>query len=148
MRLDYYIKPFFGDYQEFYTYAHGTINDDEIYARQLCGYFIKDGNQYKLISNEMENGIETLILEESGKNESFPDEENYAGKGVNIEFRQYNSFRNMPLLAIKQVNTHWDVIRYLLKDVVEVPGKGLMLTDSTELDEDRHVYVIYVTDLR
>jgi hypothetical protein len=40
--------------------------------------------------------------------------------------------------------THYEVIRLLLKDVVQVPGQGSMLTTSTEVDEDRGCYVIYV----
>ncbi len=36
---------------------------------------------------------------------------------------------------------------FLLKDIVDVPGSGQMLVTSKEIDEDRGVYVIYVTDL-
>jgi len=43
--------------------------------------------------------------------------------------------------------SHFDVLRFLLKDVVDVPGIGQKLVTSTEIDEDRGVYVIYVKDL-
>ncbi|MCS1382438.1 hypothetical protein NXZ75_09540 [Lysinibacillus sphaericus] len=44
--------------------------------------------------------------------------------------------------------THTEVIRYLLKNVVDIPNIGQMLVTSTEIDEDRGVYVIYVTELK
>ncbi|CCF16974.1 hypothetical protein BLGI_4955 [Brevibacillus laterosporus GI-9] len=37
-----------------------------------------------------------------------------------------------------------DVVRYLLKDYIHIPELGHFEVDSTELDEDRGVYVIYV----
>ncbi len=147
MKLSYYTEHPFNEYRKLYHYDEHSISEDEIYARQLCTYFIKDGNQYQLKSNEMENDIETLILEEQGKSPTFSEDRNYAGQGIHIEFRLVQSFNDMPLLFTLSVQSHWEVIRYLLKDVVEVPRRGLMVSDSTEIDEDRHVYVIYVSEL-
>ncbi|MCU7667206.1 RNA helicase [Bacillus thuringiensis] len=147
MNLTYYIERMFNEFEEFYEYKRDSISEDEIYARQLCEYFIKSGKQYQLKSTEMNEESEILVLEEMGEVTTFSDEKNYSGLGLNIEFRLYNDFGDMPLLSVKHIKSHWEAIRYLLKDVVDVPNRGQMLRDSSELDEDRQVYVIYVTEL-
>ena len=67
---------------------------------------------------------------------------------IQIEFRSPEERENYRLLARIPCETHFEVIRYLLKDVVDVPGFERMLVTSTEIDEDRGVYVVYVTDLK
>jgi len=105
------------------------------------------GRQYQLISNEMLDDEEILVLEEKGKNNSVLDEESFAGKGLHIEIRRFREEENYKLLALIPCETHFDVIRYWLKDVVDVPDIGQMMMTSTEIDEDRSVYVIYVKNI-
>ena len=121
---------------------------DEFYARQLCTYFIMRGTQYELLSSEMEGDTEVLVLKEIGRNISGEDERSFRERGIQIEFRSPHEHENYRLLVRISCGTHFEVIRYLVKDVVDVPGIGQMLVTSTEIDEDRGVYVIYVTDLK
>ncbi|WLR51309.1 RNA helicase [Bacillus tianshenii] len=144
MELVYFIDTGFGRYEEFYHYPVDLISNDEIYARQLCEYFIKDGMQYKLVSNEMEEGSEILVIKKDGRAQSFLNEATYPPDQIHIEFRQYRQVGDMPLLYTLKVETHWHVIRFLLKDVVDIPDVGQKERDSAEIDEDRKVYVIYV----
>ena len=106
------------------------------------------GTQFELISNEMEGDVEVLVLKEMGSNLLGEDEQSFRGRGIQIEFRSPEERENYRLLARIPCETHFEVIRYLLKDVVDVPGFGRMLVTSTEIDEDRGVYVVYVTDLK
>lgn len=134
-------------YENFYEYVIPKIDENEIYARQLCTYFIKNNRQYELISNEVENENEILILKELGDNKRESDEINYGAKpGIPIEFRKINSFDEHTFLTSITRNSHWEAIRYLLKDYVEVPGNGIMRVSSTEIDEDRGCYVMYVKE--
>lgn len=130
----------------FYEYSTATINHDEIYARQLCEFFIKDGREYELYSNEMSGDEEVLIIHEKGSAVKFTNEKTYPD-GIHMEIRQYRNIGEMTLLHTFNLETHWEAIRYLLKDVIEVPGYGQMARDSAELDEDRKCYVIYVTKI-
>ncbi|MGE7021601.1 RNA helicase [Solibacillus cecembensis] len=125
-----------------------NVGLDEFYARQLCTYFIVRGTQYELISNEMDGNMEVLVLKEIGRNLSGEDERNFREQGIHIEFRSPNERENYRLLLRIPCETHIEVIRYLLKNVVDIPEIGQMLVTSTEIDEDRGVYVIYVTDLK
>lgn len=125
-----------------------NVGIDEFYARQLCTYFIMHGTQYELISNEMEENVEVLVLKEMGRNLSGEDEQSFRTRGIHIEFRSPHERENYRLFSRIPCETHFEVIRYLLKNVVDVPEVGQMLVTSTEIDEDRGVYVIYVTDLK
>lgn len=143
-KLTYFIHDRKGNYEPFYEYSIPNVGLDEFYARQLCTYFIIKGTQYELVSNEMAGDEEILVLEERGKNNSVLDEKNYRGKGIHVEFRRYRESENYKLITAVPCRTHLDVIRYLLKDIIDVPGGGQMAVTSTEVDEDRGVYVLYV----
>ena len=147
-KLIYYIDKGNGHYEPFYEYTAAQVGLDEFYARQLCTYFIMRGTQFELISNEMEGDVEVLVCKEMGRNLSGEDEQSFRGRGIQIEFRSPNERENYRLLSRIPCETHFEVIRYLLKDVVDVPERGQMLVTSTEIDEDRGVYVVYVTDLK
>ncbi|MFZ3590067.1 RNA helicase [Bacillus sp. DJP31] len=144
-KLVYYTKSG-SSFTPFYEYTTNSINPDEIYARQLCEYFIKDGKEYELFSNEMSGLDEMLIIEEKGFAEKNSDESVYK-KGIHLEIRPFKRIGEMSLLHTFPLDSHWEAIRYLLKDIIEVPGLGQMVRDSAEIDEDRGCYVIYVTEM-
>ena len=147
-QLIYYIDKGNGHYEPFYEYTETNVGIDEFYARQLCTYFIMRGTQYELVSNEMEENMEVLVLKEMGRNLSGEDEKSFRERGIHIEFRSPNERENYRLLSRIPCDTHFEVIRYLLKDVVDIPSVGQMLVSSTEIDEDRGVYVIYVNEMK
>ncbi|WP_174731586.1 RNA helicase [Mesobacillus harenae] len=146
-KLTYFIDTGKGDFEPFYEYKIPEVGADEIYARQLCTYFIMKGIQYELVSNEMSEDEEILVLKQVGNSESSVDEQFYRGKGLHLEFRRYSERERYRLLTSRPVETHFDIIRYLIKDVVDVPELGQMEVTSTEIDEDRAVYVIYVKNI-
>ena len=146
-KLTYFIHDGKGNYEPFYEYSIPNVGLDEFYARQLCTYFIIKGTQYELVSNEMAGDEEILVLEERGKNNSVLDEKNYRGNGIHVEFRRYRESENYKLITAVPCRTHLDVIRYLLKDIIDIPGQGQMAVTSTEVDEDRGVYVLYVKSI-
>ncbi|MGJ7922421.1 RNA helicase [Neobacillus sp. LXY-4] len=146
-KLTYFIDRGNGDYQPFFEYSYPDVGEDEFYARQLCTYFIIEGMQYQLISNEMKGSEEILVLEEMGPNQLVPDEQTYRNNGLHLEFRSSLAEENYRLLNVIPCDSHFEVIRFLLKDVVDIPVRGQYYTTSTEIDEDRGAYVIYVKEI-
>lgn len=146
-KLIYYIDKGNGKYEPFYEYDAHSVGIDELYARQLCTYFIMRGQQYELISNEMEGDEEILVIKDRGRNINVLDEKVYQGKGMNLEVRNFREEENYKLLSVIPCETHFDIIRYLLKDLVDVPDLGQKQVTSTEIDEDRGVYVLYTKDI-
>ena len=147
-QLIYYIDKGHGHYEPFYECMITNVGADEFYARQLCTYFIMRGTQYELISNEMDGDQEILIIREMGGNLSGEDERSFRSDGIHVEFRSPNERENYRLLSRIPCDSHFNVLRFLLKDIVDVPGIGQMVVTSKEIDEDRGVYVIYVKDLK
>ncbi|MCP8970807.1 RNA helicase [Ectobacillus ponti] len=147
MELTYYVLRADASYQPIYTYPAGSIDPDEIYARQLCDYLVIQDRQYQLVSNEMEKQEEVLVVEDLGPAVR-TDAEPFYKDGVHIEFREYQAPSQTPLLYALVCNPykrpHWEAVRYLLKDYVDIPAVGLRKRDSAEIDEDRRCYVIYV----
>ncbi|HWI49940.1 MAG TPA: RNA helicase [Rummeliibacillus sp.] len=146
-QLKYYIDKGNDYYEPFYEYTIPNVGIDEFYARQLCTYFIIRGTQYELTSNEMDGENDILVIKEIGRNLPGEDEKSFRGEGIHIEFRSPHERENFRLFSRISSISHFDVLRFLLKDVVDVPGIGQKLVTSTEIDEDRGVYVIYVKDL-
>ncbi|CCQ92300.1 DNA or RNA helicase of superfamily II [[Clostridium] ultunense Esp] len=146
--LIYYVKR--GEaYHPIYEYKiPENMLADEAYARQLCTYFIKDGIQYELYANELHDEEEVIVLLEQGVPVSYPDEENYRDKGLFVEFRKPMNELLFTRIARVEVTSHYEVIRYLLKDLLKIPGTGLMERTSSEIDEDRGCYVIYVKEVK
>lgn len=143
--LTYYLEKSEDHYEALTTYSINEIGEDGMYARQLCHYLVRSGEQYKLIWNEMDADTEILTLKDIGKAISYGDERfNGNNDQILIEFRFVTENGPMICIATQIVHTHWEVIRYLLKDNVPIPGKGARNVDSLEIDEDRRCYVIYV----
>lgn len=146
-KLTYYIDKGNGQYEPFYEYDARTVGIDELYARQLCTYFIIRGQQYELVSNEMDEDEEILVIKDRGRNINVLDEKVYRGHGLNIEVRRFREEENYKLLSVIPCDTHFEIIRYLLKDIIDVPSLGQKQVTSTEIDEDRGVYVLYTKDI-
>lgn len=146
-QLTYYIDKGHNHYEPFYEYTIPNVGIDEMYARQLCTYFIMRGTQYELTSNEMNMDEDILVIKEIGRNLPGEDEQSFRGEGIHIEFRSPHERESFRLFSRIPCSSHFDVLRFLLKDVVDVPKIGQKLVTSTEIDEDRGVYVIYIKDL-
>ncbi|WP_226681738.1 RNA helicase [Sutcliffiella horikoshii] len=144
MELIYYLHDR-GSYDPIYEYKKGKISEDEIFARQLCTFFIKEGIQYKLICNEgtLDDSAETITVEKDEIARNFYKEKSYPS-GIHIEFREYKYLQDMPVLHTQPLESHWEAIKFLLKDIVHLPGIGECHVDSTEIDEDRQCYVFYI----
>ncbi|WP_066052213.1 RNA helicase [Robertmurraya korlensis] len=146
-RLTYYLDKGNDEYTPLYEYTTASVGVDELYARQLCTYFIMRGRQYELFSTEMDGDEDQLIIRDRGRNPHVVDEKGYHGKGLHIEIRRFREEENYKLLTSLSCDSHFDVIRYLLKDIVDVPGLGYKQVTSSEIDEDRGVYVLYVKEV-
>lgn len=145
LHLKYLVKESDGSLKELHDYTSSLIGRDAVYARQLCHYVIIGSTQYRLSWNEMVDGEEILYLENQGQDIPFSD--GYVNLDINkiiIEFRPYNESGFMPLVAEKKgLPNHFEVIRYLLKDTIEIEGIGLRDVDSFEYDVARQLYVFY-----
>jgi hypothetical protein len=147
--LVYFIKTGSGeeDFEEFYRFPAASTKREEMFAKQLCTYLVLEGKQYKLLYNEMHGDEEYLVLADEGMAKRYMDEEQYDGKEIVIEFRQYKQYGDCPVKQRIKVMTHLDVLEFLTKDIVDIPEVGQREVDSTEVDSDRKCYVIYFKEM-
>lgn len=143
LTLKYYIKEE-EEYKEFKEYNSSFIGLEGLYARQLCHYLILNAVQYKVLKIEIINGEEILTIEKERQAVAFSDELiNIDESKIKMEFRPYYNNSDVPLVHHVVLEHNKEVIRYLLKDAVEIEGIGQRKVNFFEWDDDRKVYVAY-----
>ncbi|TYR81654.1 hypothetical protein FZC66_07425 [Priestia megaterium] len=124
-------------------YHYESIELDEILARRECEFFVKEGVTYKQRSSAIEDDIYIIYVDEY---EYAPKQEK---EGVSdyltVEIREFNSYRDYPLVEIKTFGTHLEVLSYI-GAVYTYHNQKEWERDSAEIDEDRQVYVLYVQE--
>ncbi|MFP3725863.1 hypothetical protein U8V72_11735 [Priestia filamentosa] len=144
LTLKYYIKEQEGRYTEIKEQSSSTIGFDSIQARQLCNYLTVNNVRYKILSKEIKNTEEVVIMEKVGNAKAFEDELiNIDVSKVKIEFRPSHEEEDMSLVYHIVLSGHDEAFRYLNKDAIEIEGQGRCKISSLEWDEDRSVYVVY-----
>lgn len=124
-------------------YYYDNIEIEQILARRECEFFVKNGVTYKQLSSSIEKNIYVIYLElvEEG-----PQDEEFTSVGnlITLEIREYNALRNHPILDRLYLNNHIDVLSVIGSTYIYVKNKECE-RDSAELDEDRKMYVLYVS---
>ena len=124
-------------------YYYEKIDLEQILARRECEFFVKNGVTYKQVSAALEGDICVIYVKifEEGPIESV----HLSSQGdLMLEIRELNALKNHPLVKTLHFERHIDILSvigatYTFVDECE------WLRDSTELDEDRMVYVLYGT---
>jgi hypothetical protein len=122
-------------------YHYQDIELEQILARRECEFFVKDGVTYKQLSSAIEDQLFIIYLEvyEDGLQE----QEERSG-GIKLEIRELDARKGHPLIASKQMQHHLEVLGIIGSVYTYRHGREWE-RDSAEIDEDRKVYVLYVT---
>jgi hypothetical protein len=123
-------------------YHYPNIDLEQILARRECEFFVKEGVTYKQLSSAIEGQRFVIYLEvyEEGPIE----DEDLSQNGIRLEIRELNALREHPLIATEYLTNHFDVLGMIGSVYTYDHGKEWE-RDSAEIDEDRNVYVLYVT---
>ncbi|MDN4492546.1 hypothetical protein [Ureibacillus aquaedulcis] len=138
--LEYRLHKATNLYEPIYYYK--MIELSQILARRECEFFIKEGKTYKQLSSSIEGNLFVIYVElfEEGPIEL----ENTLEQGIKLEVRELNARQNYPLLSTEDVSNHLDILS-VIGSVYTYLEKNEWERDSAEIDEDRGVYVLYVT---
>jgi len=138
--LEYRLQKGMGNFVPIYHYPN--IELQQILARRECEFFIKEGVTYKQLSSAIEGELFVIYVE---LYENKPLELEYQVQdGIKLEVRELNSRRNYPILISEYVSNHLDVLS-VIGNVFTYIDVNEWVRDSAEIDEDREVYVLYVT---
>ncbi len=123
-------------------YHYSNIDLEQILARRECEFFVKEGMTYKQLSSAIEGQRFVIYLEvyEEGPIEA----EDLSQDGIKLEIRELNALRGYPLITSEYLTNHFDVLSMIGSVYTYDHGKEWE-RDSAEIDEDRKVYVLYVT---
>jgi hypothetical protein len=122
-------------------YFYERIDLEQIITRRECEFFVKDGVTYKQLSSAVEHEQFVIYVEKYSEGIK-EDEENH--HGLILEVRELNEQTHHPLITTLKLDTHLEVMSYIGSSFTYFQGKE-WLRDSAEIDEDRKVYVLYVT---
>ncbi len=122
-------------------YHYEQLDVHEIFCRRLCDYFIKDGKIFRKTSSAKEQHSFVIYVEEDHEEELFLDAKTY--EHVTLEIRLYKENEPSPLLFTYNLSSHKDVLAYFDNDYLQL-GEYEYEYISSEIDEDRSTYVLYV----
>lgn len=128
-------------------YRYDNIDKDEISLRYDCDYFIKDGVVYEKTDTEEYHGTYMIYVivaedEEASTFGSLPALSLFK-TGFNMEVRQYiEDVKDYPLITKLNIHDDDDLTLKLKSNYIQVNGRKWKKT-STEIDEDRKVFVYY-----
>jgi hypothetical protein len=138
-RLEYRLLLDHEKYKLLYFYEN--IDLEQIITRRECEFFVKDGVTYKQLSSALEKEVFIIYVEKycDGIKEDEVDDNRLL-----LEVREINANENYPLITTLKLYTHLEVMSYIGSSFTYFHGKE-WLRDSAEIDEDRKLYVLYVT---
>ncbi len=123
-------------------YHYPNIELQQILARRECEFFIKEGITYKQLSSAIEDDLFVIYVE---KYEEDPVLEPAPSQtGIELEIRELNARQDHPLILTRQAMDHLEVLSIVGSIYTYYNGREWE-RDSAEIDEDRKVYVLYVT---
>ena len=138
--LEYRLQKGRDEYIAIYHYPH--IELEQILARRECEFFVKEGVTYKQLSSAIEKNLIVIYLE---KYEEDPIQKvDSLQQGIKLEIREYNPFKDHPLLKTEWMTGHLEVLSKI-GSVYTYYDQKEWERDSAEIDEDRQCYVLYVT---
>jgi hypothetical protein len=122
-------------------YFYENIDLEQIITRRECEFFVKEGVTYRQLSSALENDTFAIYVEKYEQGEK---EDEVNGHGLLLEVRELNAEKNHPVITTLELHSHLEVMVYIGNSFTYFQGKE-WLRDCAEIDEDRKLYVLYVT---
>lgn len=124
-------------------FYYENLNKFEIYCRRICDYFIKEGKIYQKTSTLLEEDRFVIYVEEDTEEELFDEASVY--QEITLEIRLYEEEDISPLIYTFDLRSHEAVLDIFGNDYLQI-GRNEYEIITTEIDEDRSTYVLYVKE--
>ncbi|MFX3673118.1 MAG: hypothetical protein ACE3JQ_01540 [Paenisporosarcina sp.] len=139
--LEYRLYKGLNSFEPLFYYE--SIELEQVLARRECEFFIKEGITYKQTSSAIEGDTHLIYVKKEEEAEKEKEIFNLNGK-LRLEIREFNFRENHPIIKTFEFDHHIEILSkvgcvYLYLDNHEWER------DSAEIDEDRLVYVLYMT---
>jgi hypothetical protein len=143
VRLEYRLLDEANGYPVLFYYDR--IGKDEVSLRFACDYLVKGHVVYEKTSCAVEPGCYVIYVKRSTEEQAVDYEKTEAARwgSIQIELREYRDGVSVyPLVHTYYFKDDDDALLHLQSDYLYVDGREWEKT-STEVDEDRRVYVFY-----
>ncbi|MFD2170363.1 hypothetical protein [Tumebacillus lipolyticus] len=142
-RLEYRLLDEGQDFPVLYYYE--GIEKREVLMRNACDYFVKERIIYAKTSCAVEGDLFVIYVEQA-EDERVVDSSLHPlahQAGIRLELREYqDGTAHYPLIHTYEFKSEEDVLLHLFANYLYLGGREWERT-STEVDEDRQVYVFY-----
>ncbi|MDA8228237.1 MAG: hypothetical protein M0T74_11185 [Desulfitobacterium hafniense] len=125
-------------------YHYESIPREEIAVRFMCDYFVKDQVVYEKSSTANEGNLYIIYVKRSETEVPYSIKPSKVGMGyVLLEVREVDdALEDYPLLTTLEMPDLMSLLLYLQSDYIYVNDLEWERS-STEIDEDRFIYVMY-----
>lgn len=126
-------------------YYYDFIDKDEVSLRFACDYFVKERTVYEKTSCAIEGARYVIYVKTAEDEQALEARSSYEsyGGGIRLELREFQEHAlHYPVIHVFQFQDDDDALLHLQSDYLNVQGREWGKT-STEVDEDRKVYVYY-----
>ncbi|ARU60673.1 hypothetical protein CBW65_05930 [Tumebacillus avium] len=134
--------------QEFpVLYAYDAVEKREILMRFACDYFVKERTIYNKTSTAIEADVHVIYVEAADDEQVIDSTLHPLAQqaGIRLELREYKDGTVIyPLVHTYEFKSEDDVLLHLQANYLYLGGREWERS-STEVDEDRQVYVFYGT---
>lgn len=126
-------------------YYYNGIDKEEISLRFACDYFVKDRHVYEKTGCAVEDGTYVIYVQRAEEERVLDSrlvfDPNW--RGIRMEVRHFREdAAHYPVVHNFLFHSDEDALLHLLSDFLCIGGREWQKT-STEVDENRKVYVIY-----
>ncbi|PGT84685.1 hypothetical protein [Bacillus sp. AFS040349] len=139
-KLEYRLNDERNGYPALYHYEFS--DPYEIYCRRLCDFFIKGKKVYQKTSASLEDEYYVIYLEEDTDEYVFDQADRYSH--VTLEVRDFKEFSESPLIFTYDLYSHEEALSLIGNDYLWIQNEEYEKI-STEIDEDRSTYVLYMS---
>ncbi|MGC7872617.1 hypothetical protein ACPUYX_13950 [Desulfosporosinus sp. SYSU MS00001] len=126
-------------------FGYESIPKEEVIARCLCDYFVKEFTVYELTSSAKEEYLQVIYVKkvEEKPNSFTPGQ--ISGMGyILLELREFSEeAEHYPLLKTLELGNMQDLLMYAVSQYINFQESEWEKT-SFEIDEDRQVFSLYL----
>lgn len=142
-QLEYRLLDKENGFPALYGYEH--IQKEEVIARCLCDYFIKEGIVYELTSAAKEEFLQVIYVKKVEDNPHPQTPRQITGMGfILLELREFQEEADSyPVMKTLEFGNIQDLLLYAISQYINFQN-GEWEKTSFEIDEDRQVFSLYL----
>jgi len=126
-------------------FGYQSIQKDEVIARCLCDYYIKEGIVYELTSSAKEELLQVIYVKKVEEKPHNPTPGQIKGMGfILLELREFQEeAESYPVMKTLEFGNFQDLMLYAVSQYINYQDSEWEKT-SFEIDEDRQVFSLYL----